>query len=545
MSIFLMSRRRTDRRIVADRAVFDERHGTVALARVHDAFVRTAVCELEDLPRFLNLDPADIEFILRQECYANVSRHERFNRTLISAVAASRPVTAGIPRSWREALRAQGFLVAGRPSAIRWGARATLGLGQGLATYLLHLLRMVQPVERRRANGTHGRTAYLHTIAAENLPIGLPDLPATDVVSWLEQHTDLLDDIDIVASRVDAPVRVTRGGRAIVGGARPLAVPTGSRHALYFVWSGGAALAKALWRLLRGDWTSAFLAPMLIDAVLLRSTQGHGQAAIHLFNTSSFARRPLWTLFAPALGIRALCYHYSTQFINPLHKPHAPDPHAPDGRIADSTRLSWWDEQLAWDLNHAEILSSTVERPGKVRIAGPVSFVATQQRLQLKARGCIAVFDVTPVSASRRATFLNTYYTPELVEAFVLDIAEVAKEHGFHIAWKSKRVVDPRYHDNSYPLLQNRMRKQPETHIVDPSVSAESLITSSIAIVSIPFTSTAHIAHAAGKPSSFYDPSGAITNEHLGRHGLPLLSSRKALYAWMSNVVTATTISRQ
>ena len=533
MALPRTARRRAGQRIVADRAVFDECHGSEALAKLHDAFLRTTVCGLEDLPRYLDLDPADIEFVLRQVCYGSISRREQFNRRLISAVAMGRPVVAGLPPRWRAALREQGFTVAGRRSAIRWGAQATLNLGHGIAKYLMHILRMMQPSERRRANGAAGPTAYLHAIAAENLPIGLPDLPATDVVSWLEQHTDLLEGIDTVASRVEAPVSLTRGGRAAVGAAHPLAVPTGSRATLQFLWTGGAILVKALWRLLRGEWSSAMLAAMLVDAALLRSTQGHGQAAIHLFNTSTFAKRPLWTLIAPQFGMRSLCYHYSTNSESILgHSGTA------DEDLADSWRLCWWDEQFVWDSRQAAFLSGAAERPSKARAVGPVSFVATTRHLPAEANGALAVFDVTPVSVTRRATRVNdVYYTRELVEAFILDLAEAASSHGLVVAWKTKRKVED-VHDSAYRPFRERMKDYPGAVIVNPRVSAQQLIAASFAAVSIPFTSTALIAHAAGKPSTFYDPSGAVRPDHPAGRGLPMLSSKDALLAWLSSIVS-------
>ena len=530
MPIPTMFRRRTDRRIVADRAAFDERHGPEALARVHDAFVRTTVCELEDLPRFLDLDPADIEFVLRQECYATISRHERFNRALISAVAASRPLTAGLPHSWRGALREQGFSVAGRRSAIRWGARATLGLGLGVATYLLHLVRITRPVERRRANGANGPTAYMHTVASENLPIGLPDLPATDVVSWLEQNTDLLDDIDTVASRVEALVSRTRGGRAVVGGLWPLAVPTSSRAVVQFVRGGSTVLAKALRSLLRSGWTEAMLARMLVDATLLQSTQGTGQALAHLFNTSALASRPLWTIVAPQFGIRSLCYHYSTNAEDPLSQPSVPN-----SCLAD-WRLCWWDEQLVWDTRQAAVLQRAAERPGKVRVVGPISFVATTRYIPNKARGALAVFDVTPWGHGRIAALPRKIYeTQELIEAFICNLAEEAHANSLWIAWKTKREVGDA-HDSAYRPFQQRMQNCPGVVIVEPSVSAQQLIAACCAAVSLPFTSTAHIAHAAGKPSAFYDPFGAVVPGHPAGRGLPILSAPNDLRAWLHSL---------
>lgn len=273
------------------------------------------------------------------------------------------------------------------------------------------------------------------------------------------------------------------------------------------------------------------LAPMLIDAVLLRSTQGHGQAAIHLFNTSGLASRPLWTLIAPQFGMRSLCYHYSTNSERILLPSDATD-----GDLAGVWRLCWWDEQLAWDSRQAEFLATAAERPGKIQVVGPVTFVATTQHLPAAASGSLAVFDVTPIGETWRAAWAgHIYYTQDLVEAFVLNLAEAASAHGVVIAWKTKREVKDA-HDSGYRPLRQRMHDHPGVVIVDPSVSAQQLIAASFAAVSLPFTSTALIAHAAGRPSAFYDPSGAVRPDHPAGRGLPMLSSEEALHAWLSSI---------
>jgi polysaccharide biosynthesis PFTS motif protein len=74
------------------------------------------------------------------------------------------------------------------------------------------------------------------------------------------------------------------------------------------------------------------------------------------------------------------------------------------------------------------------------------------------------------------------------------------------------------------------------SHVVPvaPDISAIRVIESSIAVISMPFTSTALIAKEMGKPSAYYDPCGILQRDDRAAHGIPILSGVKELEAWLS-----------
>jgi polysaccharide biosynthesis PFTS motif protein len=68
---------------------------------------------------------------------------------------------------------------------------------------------------------------------------------------------------------------------------------------------------------------------------------------------------------------------------------------------------------------------------------------------------------------------------------------------------------------------------------VDPEASPIQVIEKCAAVISMPFTSTAIIGSELGKPSVYYDPSGVIEKNDKGAHGIPVISGRSELEAWI------------
>jgi polysaccharide biosynthesis PFTS motif protein len=69
---------------------------------------------------------------------------------------------------------------------------------------------------------------------------------------------------------------------------------------------------------------------------------------------------------------------------------------------------------------------------------------------------------------------------------------------------------------------------------IDPAVSASDMIEKCSAVISMPFTSTALLGRAAGKPSIYYDPIGLIQKNDPAAHGIPIVSGEEELNKWIS-----------
>ena len=73
--------------------------------------------------------------------------------------------------------------------------------------------------------------------------------------------------------------------------------------------------------------------------------------------------------------------------------------------------------------------------------------------------------------------------------------------------------------------------------LVEPDISAIRVIESSVAVISMPFTSTALIAREMGKPSVYYDPTGLLQKDDRAAHGIEVLSNTDELNSWLSAVI--------
>ena len=78
----------------------------------------------------------------------------------------------------------------------------------------------------------------------------------------------------------------------------------------------------------------------------------------------------------------------------------------------------------------------------KTRITGPIPYESINQKLTIKNKNIISVFDVTPFDP----TFFSTlglpyhYYSYEIVKKFYDDICKLKLKNDFQIIFKSKRI---------------------------------------------------------------------------------------------------------
>ena len=102
--------------------------------------------------------------------------------------------------------------------------------------------------------------------------------------------------------------------------------------------------------------------------------------------------------------------------------------------------------------------------------------------------------------------------------------------------WKRKRTLGAMAHPR-YRYFSERLSEQEHVVLVDPDISAFRVIESSYAVISMPFTSTALIARALGKPSIYYDSTGRLQRDDRAAHGIEIISGPEELKDWLSKVL--------
>ena len=102
---------------------------------------------------------------------------------------------------------------------------------------------------------------------------------------------------------------------------------------------------------------------------------------------------------------------------------------------------------------------------------------------------------------------------------------------------KRKRNVGNYIH-YKYRNLINLLIERQNFISLDADTRAQQVIDQCVAVISMPFTSTAIIAREMGKPSVYYFPNDLIIKDDRAAHGIPILIGRDELYNWLSTVLS-------
>jgi len=150
-------------------------------------------------------------------------------------------------------------------------------------------------------------------------------------------------------------------------------------------------------------------------------------------------------------------------------------------------------------------------------------------RYKLK-RNSLLIFDVPPfreLIAETHGLDIQIHH-PFAALKFIKDIFHATKEFDINIYIKCKRenqLVDPMYTDFLQTISNNE-----NIFLLDPGISANSVIPQSIGTINYPFTSTALISQASNVETVYYDPL-SIFDKH--QFSIPILDSQLEIQNWI------------
>ncbi|MCX5714176.1 MAG: polysaccharide biosynthesis PFTS motif protein, partial [Candidatus Omnitrophica bacterium] len=127
------------------------------------------------------------------------------------------------------------------------------------------------------------------------------------------------------------------------------------------------------------------------------------------------------------------------------------------------------------------------------------------------------------------------YYTPKTTIQFLLDIHAVLESFGAVMCLKRKRKIGRLAHPK-YRHFVEKFEDLGNIITIDPATSALRLIEGCVAVISMPFTSTAIIARELGKSSCYYDPSTLIQPDDRAAHGIEIIRGPAELKKWLKNI---------
>lgn len=447
---------------------------------------------------------------------------------LLSSVGKhNAPVAYPLPSAWRKILGEHGFEVAERTSAFLWTCVVALHFASGIFV----LLKLAVADARHLlcpANGGLENHVYFDALGAGNLPPTGGGGEKNDIVSWYLRWPERTPDLDAVCHNVLMAGMRESDGTAIIPIASPLLPVANAVSLRRFLTGSVFSICKAFWGSMAGRWWYSIMLGETTKAAHVRVQDPVLLARDYLFHNSNWIYRPLWTYEAERRGARILFYFYSTNIEQFKQAGVYPAP-------LYGWQTMTWPRYLVWDDYQAAFVRRAVGNAAEVTVVGPISFhSAVPAPSNLPACG-IAVFDVQPM---RDAVYQPLgidieYYVPRNANKFLTDIQEATRIAGRVMVFKRKRDVGTRVHP-SYERTTNWLSATSNYLEIDPDTSASALIEECQAVISTPFTSTALIGRDLGKPSIYYDPHGLCEKDDRAAHGIPIVSGRAELLAWLT-----------
>ncbi len=497
------------------------------VAAVKEALTTIPACKPSDALRFLGLESAQAELAVRQFLLVRRVTTGLGEALLESVGNHNSPVRYALPVAWREVLRSHGFPVAERASALLWAGFSALYFANGLLT--VSKLNLANAAGFVRVKGRPpGRYVYFDALGTENLPSDGNDGDNHNIVNWYLGWAQRAPDIDKVCHSVANAGTRFAGSISVVSMRSPL-LPIDSRagSARFFLW-GVVSGCAAFLGLLRGNWWQALMLGEAAKAAQVRFQEPALLARDYMFHNSNWIYRPLWTYETERKGARIIFYFYSTNCEKFKHAGTYPS-------LAYGWQAMAWPRYVVWDEYQADFVRRAVGDAAHIDIVGSISFSSGTKVAQDLPGHAIAVFDVQPMrDAVYQPLALDfEYYVPRNGIRFLEDIQRATLASSKIMVLKRKRDVGSKVHP-AYELAIDHLGKTANYLELDPDTSASALIAKCQAVISTPFTSTALIGRDLGKPSIYYDPHGLCEKDDRAAHGIPIVSGRVELLAWLA-----------
>lgn len=449
------------------------------------------------------------------------------NHALLSALGKKNGhVVFYLPREWRDILTQHGFKVAHFRSSMLWqfyvGAVLLYGMLQIGKKFVAGLF------SRKDARLGGKRHAGFADLGPGNLPQQIDGSQSQDVVSWYLQWPGRAAGIEAVRHTVHKAQAVRVGKVEVLPARRLLPDLKGARAVMSYALWGLHASIIAAFDCLRGRWWHALLLNQAALAAQVRALPVDSLAKQYLFHNSGWMYRPLWTYEAEQRGSEILFYFYSTN-CESFKRPEGYPP------LLYGWKAMTWSRYLVWDEYQADFVRRAVGAEANISIVGPIWFQSSAAEMPRFDKPSVAIFDVAPFRQSRYCTLGIDYefYTSATSKTFLAHVADATRQLNAVMLWKRKRKIGTMAH-SQYRHFAERLSEQSHVMLIDPDISALRVIEASCAVISMPFTSTALIAKAMGRPSVYYDPTGRLQRDDRAAHGIPILSGAEELSAWLS-----------
>jgi len=464
------------------------------------------------------------ELMVRQYLLIRIGGLGLNEALLYSLGAKGSPVVYPMPRLWQNVVASHGFPVARVRSSLAWSGYVLFLWGYGI---LLIMIQLYGSFRKKPCSRSFRRYVYFMGLIPNNVPRFCKDGSGYDIITWYIRWNGRAKDLDCVYHGVTDAKGCSVDGLPVVFNPDPVPPLNTLKSITRFVgWSILAALFS-IFDLLRGHWWHAVLLAESAKGSLTRLQSSDRLARDYLFHQSGCTYRPLWTYEAEKKGARIIFYFYSTN----CERFKCADGYSEQ---MGNWNVMNWPMYLVWDEFQADFVRRAVGAAANIEIVNPIYFVSCSVEMPKIPAGSFAVFDVQPQRDSRYQILgaAEEYYVPRITNQFLLDIHECIRECNGTMVHKRKRH-NKRWLHPRYEVLVKRLSGEKDVISVEPDTSAARVTESCLAVISMPFTSTALWGKELGKPSVYYDPFGVVQKDDRAAHGVKVLCGKNELREWL------------
>lgn len=476
----------------------------------------------------------DHDLIVRQFLLSRyLCIYSRFNYFLLSSIgSANNRFYFPLPLSWREVLTGANIPAETRLNSLLWQIEVFVHWVNALRRILwisIHSLGAL--ISKTRWPSDY---ALFSGISGEMLPDQKNPLLERNVINWYAAWKGRGPSVTTLACTAPTKCEINIPGMKIFSVKIDLpTLPSYSALAKFFLW-GLSSSILSFGRLVSGKWWDALMLSEAAKAAVVRYNTKERLAREYFF-MYDWTYRPIWTYLAESMGSKIYFFFYSTnseQF--KTESGYIP--------LLFDWRSINWPNYVVWDQYQEDFIARHSRAEARFHIAGPLHLsgkAPVEINFQKKS---LAVFDVMPMRLSIYATLglSKEYFVAKTCIDFVRDIIDIASELNCHVYVKTKRSVSKRV-DAPYQHLLANLQERDNLTVLSADYPAETLIRKTAMSVSMPWTSTALIAHYFAKPACYYDSTKTLLHDDRGAHGVPVCVGRKELRQFLLTLLEETT----
>lgn len=272
----------------------------------------------------------------------------------------------------------------------------------------------------------------------------------------------------------------------------------------------------------------------LIYQVLIKHTQNKDLAESYFFHNSSFYFRPLWTYEAEKKGANVIFLQYSVNILSFKKKDQS-----------YNKDFFWniidWSNYWLWTIEQKNIFSELSKNSPYIKVVGAIPFSSGKSLTKEQIKNYQNHIILFPVDPFRKSFYCNydknvQYYTDEIYIDFFEHIIKSVEKTNNKILVKIKRGY--KHRSKKYLKYLESLKTYDKVELIDFEYSPQELIEklNPIAVISMPYTSTAIIANKLKVPSIYYDSSNIIDSKHYSNNSIEVISTPSGLNSFLVNL---------